>query len=226
MPIKHAFTNPQNDGPDTTIVRPTDWNADHEVTYITPVQNVSSQSNASSLTLTITAPTEGNVLLLLLGTSGTRTISSVTTTNVTWSALVQETDGGVRVELWKGVVGASAGTSIAITPSGSGWNSGRVFEYAGITGTLDTYQFTSSTLGTHVSLLPTTEAVIVGHSHQASTTPLLQGSSTGLLMGTNGVGVYEWGYLCVSMADYGRRWANMATYNNGQRISSLIASVT
>jgi hypothetical protein len=29
MPIKHAFVNPQSDGPDTTIARPSDWNADH-----------------------------------------------------------------------------------------------------------------------------------------------------------------------------------------------------
>ena len=29
MGIKHAFTNPKADGPDTTVVRPSDWNADH-----------------------------------------------------------------------------------------------------------------------------------------------------------------------------------------------------
>jgi len=29
MGIKHAFTNPKSDGADATIVRPSDWNADH-----------------------------------------------------------------------------------------------------------------------------------------------------------------------------------------------------
>ena len=29
MSIKHAFTNPKSDGADATIVRPSDWNADH-----------------------------------------------------------------------------------------------------------------------------------------------------------------------------------------------------
>jgi hypothetical protein len=31
MPIKHAFTSAKADGGDTTVVRPSDWNADHEV---------------------------------------------------------------------------------------------------------------------------------------------------------------------------------------------------
>lgn len=31
MTIKHAFTNPKADGGDSTIVRPSDWNADHVV---------------------------------------------------------------------------------------------------------------------------------------------------------------------------------------------------
>ncbi len=29
MPIKHTFTSPKSDGADTTLVRPSDWNADH-----------------------------------------------------------------------------------------------------------------------------------------------------------------------------------------------------
>ena len=31
MPLKHAFTNPKSDGGDATVVRPSDWNADHIV---------------------------------------------------------------------------------------------------------------------------------------------------------------------------------------------------
>lgn len=29
MPIKHAFTSPKEDWPDSSLVRPSDWNADH-----------------------------------------------------------------------------------------------------------------------------------------------------------------------------------------------------
>jgi hypothetical protein len=31
MPVKHAFTNPKADGGDTTIARPSDWNANHTI---------------------------------------------------------------------------------------------------------------------------------------------------------------------------------------------------
>jgi hypothetical protein len=31
VPITHAFTNPQADGADTTVTRPSDWNASHTV---------------------------------------------------------------------------------------------------------------------------------------------------------------------------------------------------
>jgi len=31
MPLKHTFTNPKSDGGDATVVRPSDWNADHIV---------------------------------------------------------------------------------------------------------------------------------------------------------------------------------------------------
>lgn len=36
MPITHAFTNPKSDGGDTTVTRPSDWNADHVYTMTTP----------------------------------------------------------------------------------------------------------------------------------------------------------------------------------------------
>lgn len=31
MAIKHAFTSPKDDGEDPTLIRPSDWNADHEI---------------------------------------------------------------------------------------------------------------------------------------------------------------------------------------------------
>jgi hypothetical protein len=33
--LKHSFTNPKADGPDATIVRPSDWNAEHAYTMAT-----------------------------------------------------------------------------------------------------------------------------------------------------------------------------------------------
>ena len=37
MAITHAFVNPKSDGGDTTIVRPSDWNAAHAVDTLTLV---------------------------------------------------------------------------------------------------------------------------------------------------------------------------------------------
>lgn len=33
MPITHAFTSAKSDGGDATLVRPSDWNADHDSTH-------------------------------------------------------------------------------------------------------------------------------------------------------------------------------------------------
>jgi hypothetical protein len=33
--LKHAFTNPKSDGGDTTVVRPSNWNAEHTLTQAT-----------------------------------------------------------------------------------------------------------------------------------------------------------------------------------------------
>jgi len=34
MAIKHAFTSPKEDGTDPTLVKPSDWNADHVTTRV------------------------------------------------------------------------------------------------------------------------------------------------------------------------------------------------
>ena len=33
MPVKHAFSSAKTDGADTTLVRPSDWNAAHTTPY-------------------------------------------------------------------------------------------------------------------------------------------------------------------------------------------------
>lgn len=47
MPVKHSFTSAKADGADATLVRPSNWNADHTITEITATQDA--QTN---LTLT------------------------------------------------------------------------------------------------------------------------------------------------------------------------------
>src|SRR4051812_27004918 len=32
LTVKHSFTSPKSDGPDSTLIRPSNWNADHTLT--------------------------------------------------------------------------------------------------------------------------------------------------------------------------------------------------
>ena len=100
-------------------------------------------STSTSFTVTTTStPTSGDVLIAVIGTSRTssgsvRTISSISETNVAWSMQKSESYATatpeVDVEIWLGVVSASAGTTVTINLSGS--PSGAVAdicEYSGI----------------------------------------------------------------------------------------------
>ena len=61
-------------------------------------------------------PTQGNVLIAVIGTnqtSGSETVSSITQTGVTWSPVIQN-DTVVADEIWMGTVGSGASTSVSI----------------------------------------------------------------------------------------------------------------
>jgi len=49
MPIKHAFTSAKSDGPDATLVRPSNWNADHSGLIV--VRKTADEAITSSTTL-------------------------------------------------------------------------------------------------------------------------------------------------------------------------------
>ena len=73
---------------------------------------------------TITGAANGNILVLGFAdfrSPAARTISSLSTTNVTWSKLGGTTNGTMDAEIWLGVVsGGTSGTSITVTMSGTG----------------------------------------------------------------------------------------------------------
>lgn len=61
--VKHAFTNPKADGADTTITRPSDWNADHtgiQFTLLTADMGAKSDTalaDVTSMSFTVAATT-------------------------------------------------------------------------------------------------------------------------------------------------------------------------
>jgi len=107
---------------------------------ITRVQGNARGRTASGTSFTITlasAPTSGNVLVLTIGTrsgSAYSTVSSVTQTGVTWSNVISKTYGVYfNSEIWFGVVGSGASTSIAVSLSSATTGAiGDVCEYSGV----------------------------------------------------------------------------------------------
>ena len=97
-------------------------------------------SSGTSFTITLaSAPTSGNVLVLTIGTrsksdSVYSKVSSVTQTGVTWSNVISKTYGVYfNSEIWFGVVGSGASTSIDVSLSSATTGAiGDVCEYSGV----------------------------------------------------------------------------------------------
>jgi hypothetical protein len=109
-------------------------------------------ANVTNTTIVMSAtPTNGNRILLAVGLLG-RDTTSVTQTNVTWTMLKRTTaagGGNPRTELWVGVVGASASTTININSGSSNWVGGQAVEIAdALTPTLGTNTSNTATYST------------------------------------------------------------------------------
>ena len=105
-----------------------------------PIQEKRADStNTNSLAASLgTAPTNGNLMILISVHEDGGNISSITQTNVTWSKLAESTAStSPHVEIWKGVVAASAGTSITVAYSSTSFSAWVASEWTGYSGTLD-----------------------------------------------------------------------------------------
>lgn len=122
--------------------------------------NSSSNSKAASLDST---PVAGNVLLLCSSIAGNNTITSITQTNVTWTQLLGTSGLTPTVELWKGVVSASPGTSITVAYSGTNFNCWWAGEFAGLAGTVDQSSVSGATV-THWrtgAITPSADSLVI-----------------------------------------------------------------
>ena len=121
-----------------------------------PVQVINSGSASSTTRVPVlgATPTNGNTLILVSLEESTNAISSVVTTNVTWSLVAQTTAGVAPViEIWKGIVGGSASATTTVTYGGTSFHNAIVSEWASLVGTLDTSatrHVTTDPTGTHV----------------------------------------------------------------------------
>ena len=97
------------------------------------------QTTGTSTSITIPAAAAGNTLIACIHSyrgAGARTVSSIATTNVTWTKIASLLHSGstTEVTIWRGVVGASAsGTTVTLTMSGTAWTlSVNIAEYSGV----------------------------------------------------------------------------------------------
>src|SRR5512143_3517826 len=110
MGIKHAKQSGlPADGGVTSVVQPSDWYADHTGGVVVPTITQFKQSGTAATSLTLdSTPTSGHALLLLSDAT-TGQITSVASTNTTWTQLKTFTSGGGSFyALWVGIVAASA----------------------------------------------------------------------------------------------------------------------
>ena len=116
-----------------------------------PIRGVATNSNIA-VTMT-SAPASGNVMIAVIGItrdgggSSTHTVNSISETGVTWSTSqsigVTDSTNHIDDEIWTGVVGSGASTSITITLSSltsPTYAVADISEYSGLltTGLLDT----------------------------------------------------------------------------------------
>ena len=125
------------------------------VAGVAPIQDLASGAGVSTNARTGTmaaAPTNGNLLIMCIDRDGAGAINNITQTGVTWTQLA--TSGNATapvVEIWKGVVGASASASFTINCATSVYTGFHVSEWpSSIAGTLDTSASVSGHAGGYV----------------------------------------------------------------------------
>jgi hypothetical protein len=133
MSIKHSFTSAKSDGADATLVKPSNWNADHTMTLPIVYQSVGSTAlNTQNPAITIGAATTGHRLIVGLNLVG-RGATSITCTNVTFTKVSGFTSSpnASRYEIWVGVVaGGSSGTTLTVNTASSNFSTIVMMEVA------------------------------------------------------------------------------------------------
>ncbi len=183
-------------------------------------------STATPVT-TVPAPTAGNLeYLMWTGTSTSITISSVAQTNVVWSKVLSDNTNR-DVELWKGVVSASAGTSVTITTSAAtaaGAGDGVYIEVSGTSGyttvTSSVLNGTSGTISPTITPASGAAALILAVSRAGGTpaspngTPI-NGFTALTPNASDGRGMFAYQFVASASGSYTPAWtAASGAYNS------------
>jgi len=110
---------------------------------VLPIQSVATAGGggATTIVVTIAAASSGNTLIACIAGGTATTVSSIASTNTTWSLVARSTASGTpHVDIWKGLVaGGSSGTTVTATYSSSTAERAIIVSEwpSSITGTLD-----------------------------------------------------------------------------------------
>jgi hypothetical protein len=126
--VRHKFTNPKADGSDATIVRPSNWNDDHDLVLVSRVvagttdtlvpgddNGIVKYTSATAVTVTLPAnlPVDFNTTLIQAGAG-----------QVAWTAASGATIPAVRPAGATKTAGAGAEAGVLVAAQGSNYASG------------------------------------------------------------------------------------------------------
>ena len=126
-------------------------------------------SNTNALAFTVAAPASGHTLILCIDRDATGAITSVVQANVTWTQIKTSGTGTAPVvEIWKGIVSGTGGTTVTVNCSTTTFTGAHYSEWPStLVGTLDQFAIvsggtiTSSGYPSTPTLLPTASGALV-----------------------------------------------------------------
>lgn len=186
------------------------------------VNVASNAANTTNLSVTITAPTNGNTLVVLVK-SDARDQTGISCTNVSFTSRYNNSGNSQYVRVYTGAVSASAGTTVTITHGSSNYCEAVVMEFTAAFANAGNSSFTSQGSGTitqgigYWNALYTTVVgryvfVITGESN-GTTAMRAAMTSTHICLNTGGTGSFAYGPSPGGAVSVGTYTATSGTYN-------------
>lgn len=109
MPITHAFTNPKADGADATVVRPSNWNANHTITADSSFPGYEFDYVAFTSPVTVSGANEGAATTVVTGSAVTYDGSTIVVVHFFAPYVTVGSVANSEVDIWLYQDGSSIG---------------------------------------------------------------------------------------------------------------------
>lgn len=182
----------------------------------------SNAANTTNIGVTISAPTPGNTLVVLVKSDG-RDQTGISCTNVTFTSRYNNNGNSQYVRVYTGVVGTSPGTTVTITHGSSNWVEAVVMEFPVAFANAGNSVFASAGSGTitqAIGMWATLYSTVVGRyvfvitGESNGTTPMRAAmTSTHVCLNTAGTGSFAYGPSPGGAVSVGTYTATSGTLN-------------